>query len=179
MTREEKYAIVEDLAGKLKETSHFYMTDTSELNAEKTTKLRRACFKKQIKLIVIKNTLLKKAFDKLEEEKDFSELDQVLKGHTALMLSEVGNAPAKLIKDFRKREKTKKPLLKAAYVEESFYLGEEQLEALVNIKSKEELIADLIALLQSPVKQVMSSLQSGSNVLTGVLETLSKKEEQE
>ena len=149
------------------------MTDTSTLNAERTTALRRAAFGADVKLMVVKNTLLKKAME--QSDVDYSGLYPALAGATTLMLSNVGNAPAKLIKGFRQKKETI-PALKAAYVEETVYLGEDQLEVLANIKSKNELIADVVALLQSPAKNVISALQSGGNTLHGVLETLSNKE---
>jgi len=173
MKREEKDIIVNNLVDHLKESPHFYLTDASELNAEATSLLRRKCFESDIKMVVVKNTLLKRALEQVETEVD--ELYDVLKGSTAVMFTDTGNAPAKIIKDFRK--KFEKPLIKAAYVEESIYIGDDQLDNLVNIKSKEELLGDLIGLLQSPVKTVMSQLQSGANTLTGVLETLSNKSE--
>lgn len=173
MKREEKDIIVNNLVDQLKESPHFYLTDASELNAEATSLLRRRCFESNIKMMVVKNTLLKRALEQTESEVD--ELYDVLKGSTAIMFTETGNAPAKVIKEFRK--KFEKPIIKAAYVEESIYIGDDQLENLVNVKSKEELLGDLIGLLQSPVKTVMSQLQSGGNTLTGVLETLSNKSE--
>jgi len=173
MKREEKDIIVNNLVDQLKESPHFYLTDASELNAEATSLLRRKCFESDIKMVVVKNTLLKRALEQVETEVD--ELYDVLKGATAIMFTETGNAPAKIIKEFRK--KFEKPLIKAAYVEESIYIGDDQLDNLVNVKSKEELLGDLIGLLQSPVKTVMSQLQSGANTLTGVLETLSNKSE--
>lgn len=172
MRREEKDAIINSLAEKLEEYSHFYLTDTAELNAADTSALRRKCFEKEILMVVVKNTLLKRALEK--SDKDFEELYDVLKGSTSVMFSNTGNIPAKLIKEFRKKHD--KPVLKAAYVEESFYVGENELEALVAVKSKDELLGDLIALLQSPVKNVMSALQSGSGTIHGVLETLSNRE---
>jgi large subunit ribosomal protein L10 len=173
MKREEKDIIVNNLVDQLKESPHFYLTDASELNAEATSLLRRRCFESNIKMVVVKNTLLKRALEQTESEVD--ELYDVLKGSTAIMFTETGNAPAKVIKEFRK--KFEKPIIKAAYVEESIYIGDDQLENLVNVKSKEELLGDLIGLLQSPVKTVMSQLQSGGNTLAGVLETLSNKSE--
>ncbi len=173
MKREEKDIIVNNLVDQLKESPHFYLTDASELNAENTSLLRRRCFESNIKMVVVKNTLLKRALDKSEQDVD--EIYDVLKGSTAIMFTETGNAPAKVIKEFRK--KFDKPVIKAAYVEESIYIGDDQLDNLVNIKSKEELLGDLIGLLQSPVKTVISQLKSGGNTLTGVLETLSNKSE--
>ncbi|MEE1541948.1 MAG: 50S ribosomal protein L10 [Paludibacteraceae bacterium] len=172
MKKEDKSAIIEQLVAVLDEYSHFYITDSLELNAEDTSALRRACFNQDIKLIVVKNTLLRKA---LEQKGDFSPLFETLKGTTSLMLSNTGNAPAKLIKEFSKGNKAGKPVLKAAYVEESFYVGADQLDVLANIKSKNELIGDVISLLQSPAKNVISALQSGGNTLHGVLKTLAEK----
>lgn len=172
MTREEKNAIIDELTEQINASGHLYITDTSTLNAFDTSALRRKCFEKGIKMIVVKNTLLKRALDKAE--KDFEDLYTVLKDSTTIMLSETGNVPAKLIKEFRKAHE--KPVLKAAFVEESFYHGDDQLDMLAALKSKEELIGDIILLLQSPVKNVVSALQSGGNVLTGVLKTLSEKE---
>jgi len=172
MRREEKLAIIDSLAEKFKEYSHFYLTDTAQLNAEDTSALRRKCFENDIKLIVVKNTLLKRALE--QSGVNFDELFPVLKGTTSIMFANSGNTPAKLIKEFRKQHD--KPVLKAAYVQESIYVGDNMLEALVSIKTKEELIGDIILLLQSPAKNVISALQSGGNKLHGVLETLSKKE---
>lgn len=172
MRREEKNAIIDSLAENLEQYSHFYLTDTAQLNAANTSALRRECFNRDIKMIVVKNTLLKRALE--QTGRDFEEIFGVLKGSTSIMFSNTGNVPAKVIKDFRR--KNDKPVLKGAYVEESFYIGDDQLDALVAIKSKDELLGDLIALLQSPAKNVISALQSGSNIIHGVLETLSKRE---
>jgi large subunit ribosomal protein L10 len=172
MRREEKNAIIDSLAEKLKEYSHFYLTDTAQLNAADTSDLRRKCFENDIKLVVVKNTLLKRALEM--SEGDFEELYQVLKGTTSIMFAQTGNAPAKLIKEFRKRHD--KPVLKGAYVQESVFVGEQMLDTLISGKTREELIGDIILLLQSPAKNVVSALQSGGNKLHGVLETLSKKE---
>jgi len=172
MTREEKLNVIEDLTARLADNNIIYLADISGLNAEKTSNLRRACFKANIKLAVVKNTLLAKAME--ASDKDFGELPDVLKGNTSLMFSEVGNAPAKVIRDFRK--KSERPILKGAFVEEAIYIGDEQLTALVDIKSKEELIGDIIGLLQSPAKRVISALQSGGGKLSGILKTLSEKE---
>ena len=151
-----------------------YIADIGGLNSVQTSKLRRAAFRKEVKLEVVKNTLLIKALEK--SGFDYSELFPVIKGETCIMLSQVNNAPAKLIKEFLAANKdANKPLLKGAYVEESFYVGAENLEALVNIKSKNELIADVVALLQSPFQNVLSQLQSGGNTITGVLKTLEER----
>lgn len=171
MTREEKSQVIEALTIKLTEENIIYLTDISGLNALDTSNLRRACFKANIKLAVVKNTLLEKAMEK--SDKDFGELPSTLKGNTSLMLSEKGNAPAKLIKEFRK--KSDRPVFKGAYVEEAIYVGDDQLNTLVNIKSKEEVIGDIISMLQSPAKNVISALQSGSNKLSGIIKTLSEK----
>jgi len=173
MKREEKDIIVNNLVDQLKGSPHFYLTDASELNAEATSLLRRKCFASEIKMVVVKNTLLKRALEQTEYKVE--ELYDVLKGSTAIMFTNTGNGPAKVIKEFRK--KFEKPLIKAAYVEESVYIGDDQLDTLANIKSKEELIGDLIALLQSPITTVMSQLQSGGNILSGVVKTLSEKSE--
>jgi len=172
MRREEKLAIIDSLAEKFKEYSHFYLTDTAQLNAEDTSALRRKCFENDIKLIVVKNTLLKRALE--QSGVNFEELFPVLKGTTSIMFANAGNTPAKLIKEFRKQHD--KPVLKAAYVQESIYVGDKMLDALISIKTREELIGDVILLLQSPARNVISALQSGGNKLHGVLETLSKKE---
>lgn len=171
MTREEKSQVIEILTEKLKDNNIFYLADISGLNASQTSNLRRACFKANVKLEVVKNTLLKKAMD--NSEKELGELADVLKGNTSLMIAEAGNAPAKVIKEFRK--KSDKPILKGAYIEEAIYVGDDQLDTLVSIKSKEELIGDIIGLLQSPAKNVISALQSGGSKLSGILKTLSEK----
>ena len=175
MKKEDKSAIIKQLETTLGEYAHFYLADFGGLNAAKTTELRRICFKQDIKLVVVKNTLLQKALD--NSSVDFSELYGSLVGETALLLSNVGNGPAKIIQDFSKasKSKVKKDILKAAYVEESFYVGANQLEALMHVKSKNELIADVIALLQSPAKNVISALQSGGSTIHGVLKTLSER----
>ena len=171
MTKEQKSQVIDDLTSQLAENSTIYLADISGLDASNTSKLRRACFKANVKLAVVKNTLLFKAMEK--SDKDFGELAEILKGNTSLMISESNSAPAKVIKEFRK--KSDKPLLKGAYIEEAIYVGDDQLDALVNIKSKEELIGEIITLLQSPAKNVISALQSGGNKLSGILTTLSEK----
>jgi len=159
------------LTVQLGESPVIYLADISGLNAATTSDLRRACFKANIKLAVVKNTLLAKAME--ASDKDFGELPEVLKGNTSLMLSDTGNAPAKLIKAFRK--KSAKPLLKGAFIEEAVYFGDEMLDALISIKSREEMIGDIVALLQSPAKNVISGLKSGGGKLAGILKTLSEK----
>ncbi|MBD5330022.1 MAG: 50S ribosomal protein L10 [Bacteroides sp.] len=173
MKKEDKAIIIANIGDQLKNYSCVYLTQTSGLDAEKTSALRRACFGEDIKMVCVKNTLLKKAFE--ASETDYSGLYDLLHGETTLLLSNVGNAPAKLIKKFRDKKDTL-PMLKGAFVEETVYIGEDQLDVLSNIKSKNELIADVVALLQSPAKNVISALQSGANILHGVLETLSNKE---
>jgi large subunit ribosomal protein L10 len=173
MTREEKSTVIKDLTTKLADSSNVYLADISGLNATLTSDLRRACYKADVKLMVVKNTLLAKAME--SSDKEFGELTGILKGSTSIMLSETGNAPAKVIKTFRK--KNDKPVLKGAYVAESVYVGDDYLDALVDIKSKDEVIGDIIGLLQSPAKNVISALKSSGGKLAGILKTLSEKEE--
>jgi large subunit ribosomal protein L10 len=172
MKSADKQVLINNLQEQIDSYNHFYLTDISGLNAADTSDLRRLCFKQNVKLVVAKNTLLRKALE--NSGKNAEELYDTLKGNTSVMFTEVGNAPAKLIKEFRKKHK--RPVLKAAFVEESVYVGEEQLDALIAVKSKNELIADVIALLQSPVQTLLSQLQSGGNTIHGVLETLKEKE---
>jgi large subunit ribosomal protein L10 len=172
MTREEKSKAIELLTTQLAENGNIYLADISGLDAQTTSNLRRACFKAGVKLTVVKNTLLAKAME--SSEKDFGELKDILKGNTSLMFSEVGNAPAKVIKEFRKKHE--RPLLKGAFIESAIYVGDNQLDTLVNIKSREELIGDIIGLLQSPAKNVVSALKSGGGKLAGIIKTLSEKE---
>ncbi|MFV0564592.1 MAG: 50S ribosomal protein L10 [Flavobacteriaceae bacterium] len=172
MTREEKSQVIETLTAELAENGNIYLADISGLNAESTTDLRRAAFKANIKMAVVKNTLLAKAME--ASEKDFGNLPTVLKGNTSVMYSETGNAPAKLIKNFRK--KSEKPLLKGAFIEEAVYIGDNQLDALVDIKSKDELLGEIVTLLQSPAKNVISALKSSGGKLAGIIKTLSEKE---
>jgi len=171
MRKEEKTQVVDSLVEQINSSTHLYLTDISGLNAEDSSNLRRLCYAKNIKLLVVKNTLLKLAMDKAD--KNYEELYETLVGNSAIMFSEVGNAPAKVIEEFRK--KNEKPLLKGAFVEESIYIGDDQVETLSTIKSKEELIGDVILLLQSPMKNVMSSLNSGNNLLSGIMKTLSER----
>ena len=172
MRKEDKSLLIDKIAATLKEYSCVFLTETTGLNAAKTSELRRACNKADIKLMVVKNTLLHKAMEQLDT--DYSGLYPALKGSTSLMLCNTGNAPAKLLKDFKKKDDVL-PALKGAFVEECVYLGAEQIDVLASIKSKNELIADVVALLQSPAKNVISALQSGGNKLHGILETLSNK----
>mgnify|MGYP003508608463 FL=1 len=172
MRKEDKGAIISQLAEIVKQYGHFYLVDTTAMDAAATSELRRKCFKADIKMVVVKNTLLEKALMTIEGV-DYSPLFGSLKGTTAVMFSEVANAPAKLLKEY----KDGVPSLKAAYAEEGIYVGADQLEALANIKSKNEVIADIVALLQSPAKNVISALQSGGNTIHGVLKTLGERPE--
>ena len=171
MTKEQKVQEIQDLTDKLSSVKNLYLTDIAGLDAVQTTALRRACFNSNIKLSVVKNTLLAKAME--ASDKDFGNLKEVLKGNTSLMFSDVGNTPAKLIKNFRK--KSEKPLLKGAYIEEAIYIGDDQIDLLESIKSKEELIGEVITLLKSPAKNVISALQSGRSNISGILKTLSER----
>ena len=172
MKSSEKKVIIDNLQEQINSYNHFYLTDISGLNAEVTSDLRRLCFNQNVKLVVVKNTLLRKALE--NSNKNAEEIYDALKGNTSVMFAENANVPAKLIKDFSKKHS--KPVLKAAFVEETVYMGENQLEALIAVKSKNELIADVIALLQSPMKTVIGQLQSGGNIIHGVLKTLGEKE---
>ena len=173
MRKEDKASVIEKITTTVGEYTNFYLADIATLNAAKTSNLRRECDKQDIKLVVVKNTLLKKALEQVEG--DFSALDSALKGNTAIMFSNDANSPAKLIKSFSKSINADIPKLKAAYVQEGFYIGAENLDLLVSIKSKNELIGDVIGLLQSPAKNVISALQSGGTTIHGVLQTLSER----
>ena len=173
MRKEDKQVLIDSILSELKACPNFYLTDVSDLNAEKTSQLRRQCFNSGVKMIVVKNALLHKAMQQMD--KDYEGLYDVLKGSTALMLCETGNAPAKLIKNFRKT--SDRPILKGAFIEECYYIGDDMIDALCNVKSKNDLIADVIALLQSPMKNIISGLQSGGHKLSGILETLSERPE--
>ena len=176
MRKEDKGVIIGQLTEIVKEYPNFYLTDIEALDAEKTSKLRKECFKNEIKLVVVKNSLLRKALENVEG--DFTPLYGAMKGNTAVMFSQVANAPARVIKEFTKdakKEESPKPAFKAAFVQESFYVGAENLEVLVNIKSKKELIADVIALLESPAKNVISALQSSGQTIYGLLKTLEER----
>ncbi|MBO4820229.1 MAG: 50S ribosomal protein L10 [Prevotella sp.] len=172
MKKEIKDTIIVELGEKLKEFPHFYLVDVTGLDAENTSKLRRKCFKSDIKMVVVKNKLLHKALE--ASEVDFTEIYPALKGNTAVFFCQTANQPAKLLKEYTKEGI---PALKAAYAEEGIFVGADKLEELASIKSKNELIADLVALLQSPAKNVVSALQSGANTIHGVLKTLGERPE--
>jgi large subunit ribosomal protein L10 len=171
MTRQQKNNAIENLKEDLGGVKNLYLADIAGLDASQTSALRRACFKENIKLQIVKNTLLSKAME--ASTHDFGELTKILKGNTSLMFSESGNAPAKVIKSFRK--KSDKPILKGAFIEEAIYIGDETLDALVAIKSKDELIGEIITLLQSPTKNIVSALQSGGGKLSGIIKSLSER----
>lgn len=174
MTKQEKTEVIKELQEVLESTNVLYIADTDGLNAQQTSELRRACFKGEISMKVVKNTLLRKAMENVED-KDFSGVFESLKGNSTIFISEKGNAPAKLIQNFRK--KTEKPLLKAAWIDSAVFVGDAQLETLANLKSREELIGEIIGLLQSPIKNVVSALKSGGNTIAGLVKTLSEKQE--
>lgn len=170
MRKEDKSVVISQLAETVKEYGHFYLVDTTAMDAAATSELRRKCFKAEIKLVVVKNSLLHKALLSIEDV-DYSPLFDTLKGTTSVMFCHTANAPAKLLKEY----KDSVPTLKAAYAEQCFYVGANQLEALATIKSKNELIADIVALLQSPAKNLVSALQSGGNTIHGVLKTIGER----
>ena len=173
MRKEDKNQLIDSMTDALASNNNFYIADISDLDSENTTKLRRLCHKYAIKVTVVKNTLLRKAMDKAE--KNYEELYDILKGPTSIMFAEAGNAPAKMIKEFRKS--SEKPILKGAFIEEMTYLGDDQLDFLVAIKSKDELVGDIIALLQSPMRNVLGALQSGGNTISGLVKTLGERPE--
>ena len=172
MTKEEKAKYIVDLASELKEANVFYLTDTADLTVEAINTLRRKCFQSNIRLKVIKNTLLEKAMDSIEG-KDFGQLRETLAGPTSIMFSEVGNVPAKLIQEFRK--KGAKPVLKGAYINDAVFIGDDQLTVLSSIKSKDEMIGEVIGLLQSPMKNVLSGLNGAGGKIAGILKTLENR----
>ena len=174
MNREEKRQIIESLAAKLNEYPHFYITDIADLNAEQTAALRRQCFEKEVCLMVVKNTLLEKALESVNKADD--QLKAVLNGTTSVMFSATNNAPAQVIKEFRKSNPLGKPILKAAFVEDCIYVGDQNLDTLVAIKSREELIGDIIGLLQSPIKNVMSALTGAAGQkVAGIVKALEER----
>jgi len=172
MTREEKSKYIDDLAAEINGSSVFYIADTAELTVETINTIRRKCFQSNIRLRVVKNALLEKAMDRVEG-KNLNELKQTLKGGTSIMFSEIGNAPARLIQEFRK--KSDKPILKGAYIDEAIFIGDSQLATLESLKSKEELVGEIIGLLQSPAKNVISGLKGAGSKLAGILKTLENK----
>ena len=174
MTKEEKNQFIDVLDKSIQENSNFYLADISGLSAEESSNLRRLCFKREVSLQVVKNTLLKRALEK--NDSNYEELYDVLKGNTSIMFTDAANAPAKVIKEFRKKHD--KPVFKAAHLDSSFYIGEEYLDTLSELKSKNELIAEIVSLLQSPAKNVISSLQSGGSKLSGIVKTLAERAEQ-
>jgi len=172
MTREEKVLIIDDLAEKLSQSPFFYLTDSSNLTVETINKFRGLCFKRGVEFRVVKNTLLQKAMERLGNE-SYQELFPVLKGSTSIMFADQGNIPAKLLKEFRKN--FDKPVLKAAYIDSAVYTGDDQIDALVAVKSRDELVGELIGLLQSPARNVVSALQSGGGKLAGIVKTLQER----
>lgn len=172
MTQEQKAKYIDDLAAELSQAGVFYLADTSELTVDVINQLRRKCFNSDIRLKVVKNTLLAKAMQKVEG-KDFGNLESVLAGPTSIMFSEVGNLPARIIKDFRK--KSDKPILKGAFIDEAIFIGDYQLDTLATLKSREELIGEIIGLLQSPAKNVVSALKGQGGKIAGILKTLEER----
>ncbi|MEO1517378.1 MAG: 50S ribosomal protein L10 [Bacteroidota bacterium] len=175
MTREEKSATIEALKEKFDNSSFFYLTDSSTLTVEQVNKLRRLCFEKGVEMKVVKNTLAKKALEAAPEDKGYADLYESLKGPTAIMFSSVANAPARLIKEYRGKDEV--PALKAAYIDSDVYVGDDQLQILADLKSKDELLGEVIGLLQSPAKNVISALKSGGSTIAGLLKALEEREE--
>ena len=175
MTRAEKSTAIAELKEKFSNSAFFYLTDSSTLTVEQVNNLRRLCFEKGVEMKVVKNTLAVKALEDAAEEKGYTELYQALKGPTAIMFTEVANVPAKVIEEFRKE--SDRPILKAAYIDTAVYIGDDQLEALTQLKSKEDLIGEIIGLLQSPAKNVISALKSGGSTIAGLLKTLEERAE--
>jgi large subunit ribosomal protein L10 len=171
MKRSDKLQVIDQLTKEINSYNHYYLADISNLNAKVTSDLRRLCNKREVKLVVVKNTILRKAME--NSGKNSTELYDVMVNNTSVLFSNTGSVPAKLIKEFSK--KNKKPVLKGAYVEQCAYIGADQLEALINVKSKEELLGGIIATLQSPIKNVVSALQSGGQTIVGVLKTLEER----
>lgn len=173
MTKAEKAATIEELKGKLENNQFLYLADSSTLTVEKINEFRKLCFEKNIEIRVVKNTLLKKALESFDDSREYKGLYEHLSGPTAVLFTEVGNAPAKVIKEFRKENS--RPILKAAYIDTSIYVGDDQIDSLANLKSKEDLIGDIISLLQSPAKNVVSALKSGGNTLSGLVKALEER----
>lgn len=178
MNREEKAQIIEDLVERFTNNQYFYFTDASGLTVGEVNEFRKMCFDQGVEYKVFKNTFIKKALEKVEGDFQTFEENNVLKGFSGILfVQENGNAPAKVIKNFRKKKKGEKPLLKGAYIDSDFFIGNDKLDVLSELKSKNELIGDIITLLQSPAKNVVSALQSSSHKLSGIVKTLSEKEE--
>ena len=173
MRKEDKNQLIDSLTDALANNDNFYIADISDLDSESTTKLRRLCFKNDIRLQVVKNTLLRKAMDKAD--RNYEELYEILKGPTSILFAKAPNAPARMIKEFRK--KSERPVLKGAFIEETTYIGDDQLDYLETIKSKDELVGDIIALLQSPMRNVIGALQSGGQTISGLVKTLGERSE--
>ena len=175
MTREDKAQLIGDLTKKLKETDHFYITDTSGLTVAEMNRFREMCFTKGVEYKIVKNTLIKKALENVDGE--FSDIDNVLKGTSGLMfVNEVASIPAKIIKDFKKKDPQERPKFKAASIDSNLFIGEDQLSVLANLKSRQDFIGEVITLLQSPAKNVLTLLQSGEYKLAGIVKTLSERE---
>lgn len=174
MTKTEKTQLIESLSAKLRDSEYFYVTDSSALSVEQVNKLRRQFFESGIEMKVVKNTLMRKALDSLPEEKNFAGLHEALKGPTSILFTEVANVPAKILKEFRKTHE--KPILKAAYIDSSIYFGDDQIATLAELKSKEDLLGEVIGLLQSPAKNVLSALQSGAQTIAGLVKALEERE---
>ncbi len=174
MTKTEKAAAIEALKERFEQNEYFYIADASTLTVEQVNKLRGICFERGVSMQVVKNTLVRKALEQMPEEGNYAGVYDALKGPTALMFSEVGNAPAKVIKEFRDG-KGERPILKAAYIASSVYTGDEQLDALAKLKSRDEVLGDILTLLQSPMQNVLGALQSGGNNIAGLLKTLEER----
>lgn len=174
MTKQEKTAVIEDLREKFEHSDFFYLTDSSTLTVEQINKLRRLCFEKGVEMRVVKNTLARKAMEGISEEKNYAQLFDALHGPTAILFTETANVPARIIQEFRKEND--KPTLKAAYIGSSVYYGDDQVDALTKLKSKEELLGELIGLLQSPMSNLLGALKSGGNTIMGLLKTLEERE---
>lgn len=172
MKKEDKDKIIDSLVESFKSCNNYYFTDISNITVEKANKLRRSCFSKNVKIKVAKNSLIKKALQKIDEN-NYNDLFVTLKGSTAIMFSEAANMPAKVIKEFRKTND--RPILKSAFIDSSIFTGDNQLDVLFALKSKNELIGEIIGLLQSPAQNVISALQSGGGKIAGILKTLEQR----
>ena len=175
MTRAEKTAVIEQLKVKFSNTKYFYLTDASTLTVEDINAFRRDCYDKDVEVRMYKNTLIRKALEQISDNGEYDALYDSLKGQTTVMFTETGNLPAKILKEFRKTHE--KPVLKAAYIESSIFIGDDEIDSLTKLKSKEELIGEIIGLLQSPVQSVLGALSSGGTTIAGILKTLEEREE--